>query len=172
MCLFLSKQIYIHPYFIKMLDQNHQDVVINPNKAAAQTYILVQVLQTTSEELAPMLIHLFQQSLKHGTITFKLETCMHCLYSLKGNRTDPKNYHPVSLKSCTSMEHILSCTTLTITTSYSILYYSLASTLTIHVEHNCFLTYHFLANFDPSNSCTLHFLCPCSRCQSNSTPQL
>ena len=29
-----------------------------------------------------------------------------------------------------------------------------------------FLFSHFITNFDPANSCTLHFLCPCSRCQS------
>ena len=29
-----------------------------------------------------------------------------------------------------------------------------------------YMTNHFLANYNPNNSCTLHFLCPCSRCQS------
>ena len=29
-----------------------------------------------------------------------------------------------------------------------------------------FLFNHFITNFDPANSCSFHFLCPCSRCQS------
>ena len=37
---------------------------------------------------------------------------------------------------------------------------------TINKQLRTYLFDHFTTNFDPANSCILHFLCPCSKCQS------
>ena len=41
----------------------------------------------------------------------------------------------------------------------------------IKMKLNNFLWNHFMQNFDPSNNCTLHFVCPCCNCKCHpSTP--
>ena len=59
-----------------------------------------------SMEIAPMLTHLFQQSLSFPAVWKQAHVTP--IYK-KCNRSDPKNYRPVSLTSliCETMEHIL-----------------------------------------------------------------
>ena len=56
-----------------------------------------------------MLMHLFQQSLRDHTIPAIWKQAYVTPIYKKGNRSDPKNYRPVSLTSliCKTMEHIL-----------------------------------------------------------------
>ena len=56
-----------------------------------------------------MLTHLFQQSLRDSSIPMTWKQAYVTPIYKKGNRSDPKNYRPVSLTSlvCKTMEHIL-----------------------------------------------------------------
>ena len=56
-----------------------------------------------------MLTHLFQQSLRDNSIPAVWKQAYVTPIYKKGNRSDPKNYHPVSMTSliCKTMEHIL-----------------------------------------------------------------
>ena len=71
------------------------------------TYIAF--LKQVSVEIAPMLTHLFQQSLRDNSIPAVWKQAYVTPIYKKGNRSDPKNYRPVSLTSliCKTMEHIL-----------------------------------------------------------------
>ena len=66
-------------------------------------------LKQASMEIAPMLTYLFQQSLSDNSIPAVWKQAYVTSIHKKGNRSDPKNYHPVSLTSliCKTMEHIL-----------------------------------------------------------------
>jgi len=69
------------------------------------------VLKETAHEITPMLTHLFQQSLDTGDIPQDWRSAWVIPIYKKGQRTDPQNYHPVSLTCivCKTLEHILSC---------------------------------------------------------------
>ena len=95
------------PGVLKLLSE------INPHKASGPDNIPALVLKETASEIAPMLTHLFQQSLNTGVIIppeWKQAYVTPIYKKLKGNKADPKNYQPVSLTSIISktMEHILS----------------------------------------------------------------
>ena len=83
---------------------------INPYKAHGPDDIPGRVVRETASVLAPMLAHLFQQSLHSGNIPPEWKLAYVTPIYKKGNKEDPKNYRPVSLTSIISktMEHILS----------------------------------------------------------------
>ena len=66
-------------------------------------------LKQASMEIVPTLTHLFQQSLRDNSIPAVWKQAYVTPIDIKGNRSDPKNYHPVSVTSlvCKTMEHIL-----------------------------------------------------------------
>ena len=82
----------------------------NPHKSPGPDSLNTAFLIHTSTEIAPMLTHLFQQSLRDNSIPeiWKQAYVTRILYK-KDNRSDPKNYCPVSLTSlvCKTMKHIL-----------------------------------------------------------------
>jgi len=61
-------------------------------------------------EIAPILTHIFQQSLDSGTVPTQWKHAFVSPVFKKGNKTHPTNYRPISLTSvfCKIMEHILS----------------------------------------------------------------
>ena len=83
---------------------------INPHKTHSPDNIPARVVKESQSVLAPMLTHLFQQSLHTGEIPPEWKLAYVTPIYKKGNREDPKNYRPVSLTSIISktMEHILS----------------------------------------------------------------
>ena len=66
-------------------------------------------LKETAAEIAPLFTHLFQQSLDSGDVPRAWKQALITPVFKKGDRSDPKNYHPVSLTSivCKTMEHVL-----------------------------------------------------------------
>ena len=66
-------------------------------------------LKNTANLIAPMLTHLFQQSLTQGTLPSAWKHAYISPIFKKGNKSDHKNYRPVLLTSliCKMMEHIL-----------------------------------------------------------------
>ena len=66
-------------------------------------------LKATATEITPVLTHLFRQSLSDGVLPLIWKRAHVCPIFKKGNRSDPRNYCPVSLTSivCKTMEHIL-----------------------------------------------------------------
>ena len=66
-------------------------------------------LKETASELAPMLTHLFQQSLDSGVLPNDWKKAYVTPIYEKGDKTNPANYRPISLTSvvCKVMEHIL-----------------------------------------------------------------
>ena len=81
---------------------------INPHKAHGPDNIPARVVKESASVLAPMLTHLFQQSLYTGEIPPEWKLAYVTPIYKKGNREDPKNYRPVSLTSIISktMEYI------------------------------------------------------------------
>ena len=68
-----------------------------------------QFLKQVSMEIAPMLTHLFQQSLRDMSIPAVWKQAHVTPVYKKGDRLNPKKYLPVSLTSliCKTMEHVL-----------------------------------------------------------------
>ena len=56
-----------------------------------------------------MLTHIFKQSLETGAVPFQWKHAYVSPIFKKGQKPDPKSYHPISLTSviCKSMEHII-----------------------------------------------------------------
>ena len=81
----------------------------NPHKSPGPDSLHAVFLKQTSTEIAPMLTHLFQQSLRDNSIPIIWKQAYVTPIYKKGNRSDPKNYRPVSLTSlvCKTMEHII-----------------------------------------------------------------
>ena len=63
---------------------------INPHKAHGPDNITARVLKETASVLAPMLAHLFQQSLNTGEIPTEWKLAYVTPIYKKGNREDPK----------------------------------------------------------------------------------
>jgi len=80
-------------------------------------------LKSTATEIAPILTHLFQQSLESGILPAAWKHAYVSPIFKKGSKADPKNYRPVSLTSLISkvMEHILVSQIMKHLQSYNIL---------------------------------------------------
>ena len=81
----------------------------DPHKSPDPDNLHAAFLKQVSMEIAPMLTHLFQQSLRDISIPALWKQAHVTPIYRKGDRSDPKNYHPVSPTSliCKTMEHIL-----------------------------------------------------------------
>ena len=81
----------------------------NPYKLPSPDHLNATFLKHTSTEIAPMRTHLFQQSLRDNSIPVKWKQAYVTPIFKKGNRSEPKNYHPVSLISflCKTLKQIL-----------------------------------------------------------------
>ena len=81
----------------------------DPHKSPGPDNLHTAFLKQVSMEIAPMLRHLFQQSLRYNSIPAVWKQAHVTPIYKKGKRSDPKNYQPVSLTSltCKTMEHIL-----------------------------------------------------------------
>ena len=81
----------------------------NPHKSLGPDNVHNYVLRETATDIAPLLTHLFQQSLRTGTLPNDWKRALVTPIFKKGKRSDPKNYQPVSLTSaaCKTMEHVI-----------------------------------------------------------------
>ena len=79
------------------------------NKSPGPDNIHGTFLKHTASEIAPLLTHLFQQSLDTGTVPTSWKQANVTPIFKKGDKLDPRNYRPVSLTSlvCKTLEHIL-----------------------------------------------------------------
>ena len=82
---------------------------INPKKASGPDGVSSHILKELCHELAPMISHIFSQSLESGEIPSDwLNANITAIYK-KGPKNNPANYRPVSLTSvtCKLMEHVI-----------------------------------------------------------------
>ena len=81
---------------------------LDPHKAKGPDGIPARVLKKHAFDLAPMLTCLYQQSLNTGTLPEEWKSAFITPVFKKGKRSDPMNYHPISLTSivCKIFEHI------------------------------------------------------------------
>ena len=79
------------------------------NKSTGPDNIHAAFLKNTAFETAPLLTHLFQQSLRSGIVPISWKQANVTPVYKKGDKTDPGNYRPVSLTSlvCKTLEHVL-----------------------------------------------------------------
>ena len=82
---------------------------INPKKASGPDGVPSYLLKVLSQELAPIVSHIFQQSLNTGEVPDDWLTANITAIFKKGDKGIPVNYRPVSLTSvtCKLFEHIL-----------------------------------------------------------------
>ena len=82
---------------------------INVKKASGPDGVSSQILRDLSEELSPVIVKIFSQSLNSGELPDDWLTANITAIFKKGKKCDPANYRPVSLTSvtCKLMEHIL-----------------------------------------------------------------
>jgi len=71
----------------------------NTNKSPGPDNIHAAFLKHIASEIAPLLTHLFQQSLRNGIIPVSGKQANITPIYKKGNKADPRNYCPVSLTS-------------------------------------------------------------------------
>ena len=119
---------------------------LKPNKAMGPDNIHPWILKELAMDLAPMLRHLFQQSLTDGCIPKDWKMANVCPVYKKSDKSLPANYRPVSLTCicCKLLEHIIS------------------SNLMNHLEANNILSPRQHA-FRKSHSCETQFLLSRSR---------
>ena len=82
---------------------------LDPHKARGPDGIPAHVLKELAFDLAPILTHLYQQSLNTGAFPEEWKSAFITPVFKKGNRSDPLNYRPISLTSivCKIFEHIV-----------------------------------------------------------------
>ena len=119
----------ISPYpSISSIEITQQGVInllanCDSNKSPGPDKISPLFLKNTANEIALMLTDLFQQSLTQGTLPSAWKHAYVSPIFKKGNKSDPKNYRPISLTSliCKMMEHILVSQIMKHLQSYNIL---------------------------------------------------
>ena len=81
----------------------------NPRKASGPDMIPARLLKECVEDLAPILVIIFNKSLQTGTVPDDWKTDNVSAVFKKGQRYDPANYRPVSLTClcCKMLEHII-----------------------------------------------------------------
>jgi hypothetical protein len=81
---------------------------INPKKASGPDEVPARILHNLSDELAPALTAIFQQSINTGELPPHWKQAWITPVFKKGARAEPANYRPVSLTSiaCKLLEHI------------------------------------------------------------------
>ena len=81
---------------------------IDPHKAPGPDTLPGYFLKCTATEIAPILTHMFQQSLSTGDIPSQWKMAYVTPIHKSGRKSDPQNYRPVSLTSiiCKRLEHI------------------------------------------------------------------
>ena len=82
---------------------------LNPRKAIGPDLIPTTIIKEHREIIAPMLTHLFQQSIDNGSVPMDWKKANICAIFKKGDRTICKNYRPVSLTCvmCKILEHVV-----------------------------------------------------------------
>ena len=82
---------------------------INPSKAGGPDEVPCRVLKELADELAPVLTHIFQQSIKSGEVPAEWKMQWITPIYKKGPKCEAANYRPVSLTCVTSklLEHII-----------------------------------------------------------------
>ena len=86
-----------------------ENLYLDTNKSPGPDNIHAVFLKHVAFEIAPLLIHLYQQFLRNGTSPVSWKQANITPVYKKGDKIDPRNYRPVSLTSlvCKTMEHIL-----------------------------------------------------------------
>ena len=82
---------------------------LNVNKANGPDKILIRVLKDYATEIAPILQHIFMQSLSTGCLPHDWKTANITPIFKKGDQNLPSNYRPISLTAvpCKLLEHII-----------------------------------------------------------------
>ena len=82
----------------------------NPHKTSGPDSISARFLKETSVNIAPALALIFNASLTQGKLPLDWKSAFITPIFKKGSRTDPSNYHPISLTCicCKIFEHIFS----------------------------------------------------------------
>ena len=120
---------------------------IDPHKAESLDGIPACALKELAFDLAPILTHLYQQSLNTSTLPEEWKLAFITPVFKKGKRSHPLNYRPISLTSivCKIFEHIVDnqiTNHLETNTAYYIYIYvviNLDLELVIHVNLNYYL---------------------------------
>ena len=83
--------------------------MLKTNKAVGPDDLPNIALKTASDELAPALQFIFQQSLDGGELPEDWKMANICSIFKKGSKSDPANYRPISLTCvcCKLIEHII-----------------------------------------------------------------
>jgi hypothetical protein len=82
---------------------------INPNKACGPDELPARLLKIVSQEIAPAIRFLFQQSYDQGCVPEDWKKAIVTSIHKKGPKSDPGNYRPISLTCivCKIMEHVV-----------------------------------------------------------------
>ena len=83
---------------------------LNPSKSAGPDDIHPRILKEISDEIAPIISFILQQSLSTNEIPREWDLQTICPTYKKGDKSNPANYRPISLTSivCKMLEHIIS----------------------------------------------------------------
>ena len=79
---------------------------LDPHKAGGPDGVPARVLKELAFDLAPILTHIYQQSLNTGALPEEWKSAFIIPVFKKDKRSDPLNYHPISIV-CKIFEHIV-----------------------------------------------------------------
>ena len=69
---------------------------LNPNKSSGPDNLCPRVLKELSKQIAPVLTHIFQESLRSGTVPTDWKLAHVTPIHKSGPRQDVRNYRPIS----------------------------------------------------------------------------